>query len=1096
MKNIGKFQKFKVPENPLQLESKENGMFPTKSWKHEKLRKYYQRIWNQIDEATVLEDKGRNQTFWNSYIRNTSDPDAIKASKQSLKTAVAFKILQLADGEIDQEIDEKFVEEFINWMLGKSKYNLDESTTPWGSRRLVGPDINAYLHAFVEKKMEFIKHLTITRAFIPQNLNQAWNYFKYCVCKKEPNHAAYLPQFNYWTDPGFRNPNNNSYNQLHDKTTGLKYSQRALMDGNGVVNGVVRDGAPGAGDPGSDAIVRENDDYIFDPAECDAVNQIPSLPQVLVPGELPATSTDTGQIAAGDGEPTDQTDTDNFEDDDYELPLQRPPRPGKVKPDKGKEEELEEGMGTGSSSTATLTELLAQDFPDFIALKPQDQEAIKNATQTAVEVAQETHEFNDIMGDVQRIAEEGYMISTNDAFGTRTGYYQDLADDLGTESQHLLDIINSQSRSLQNLKKLSESAKNDVQIAKTSLENITSQTDELLKTIKLNEEGEMFIGDWDAVSSLTKNSQQQRETNMSKLLEARESLKNFVKNSVEEINQLSDVTFKALKQVEMADAVNGHRLVLAATELHGLLSSYSAVFKEIMRLSPLYDKKFEPLDSPELQEKTSKTIKTIEQVLTSRLRATGLLQKHKKLVERGQSSLEKEDLLDVTLNYPSEMWNEYVKAQAKEMAATHGEEEADVYQRMLEEVSTVEIFPVHLLQNLSVEKLESIWEWEAVMGRMGLSISDFYKRIAITPGNLKAGLANVKMLKGLQMLGEVDIGDLVGYVDPSDVEESRKFLDYDAEKKARVATLEALKKLYQTFLTPNSRSTSETSMLVTQENQKIFEDVSNALIYNLGLSAASHSLGVQTELNPKHYEILKEAGISGKNYNTKITEAVHRRKAVYDTLAMMNGNAANELNYYRENYGYTGQFDARILPVPEMYSRRLYEKNPVPTEEGTKAAELKAQRAAEKKRREEEKELHKQTMGAMGLGEELKKRRETMVEEEEEEDPVTIYDEEMTIKIPGKLLKPRPFNPYEPDENTDPDKMLGWFKDTNAGWSHMATLKGFVRQYEHFAEKSERWRIAIANAKDQIGEIEHAEAAEKAERRKKKRKESPKSVSF
>src|SRR6188768_1713755 len=115
MNNLGKFTKFKPPASPLEAEGKEQGMFPTKSYKNEKLRKYYQKMWRQLDNVDL--NNGRTQQrneFWSPYfLNNNSDQD--KASAQALKTAVAFKILQLADGEIDQEIDEKFVEEFINW---------------------------------------------------------------------------------------------------------------------------------------------------------------------------------------------------------------------------------------------------------------------------------------------------------------------------------------------------------------------------------------------------------------------------------------------------------------------------------------------------------------------------------------------------------------------------------------------------------------------------------------------------------------------------------------------------------------------------------------------------------------------------------------------------------------------------------------------------------------------------------------------------------------------------------------------------------------------------------------------------------------------
>jgi len=281
LSNLGRFEKWKVPENPLNLEKDETGMFPTKSWKNEKLKKYYLKLWKSVEQSEQNGEQFWNGDLWRDLPANGN---SVIQGKLALKTALAFKILQLTDGEIDQQIDEKFVEEFINWMLGKSKYNLDKETTPWGTRRLVGKDINAYLHLFVDKKIEFIKQLTIKKAFIPQNLADAWDYFKYICCKKEPNHASYLPYFNWWTDPNFRDPNSAEYRQLRDPITGIPYSSRALLAGNGVEDGVIRDSAPGAGDPGSDGIVRPDDQAVFDPAPCDGIEvgarNLPGLPDV------------------------------------------------------------------------------------------------------------------------------------------------------------------------------------------------------------------------------------------------------------------------------------------------------------------------------------------------------------------------------------------------------------------------------------------------------------------------------------------------------------------------------------------------------------------------------------------------------------------------------------------------------------------------------------------------------------------------------------------------------------------------------------------------------------------------------------------------
>lgn len=259
-----RWKKWEVPKNPLELEKEEQGMFPTKNWKNEKLKKFYQKVWKSIDDPSFR--TGFWEGFFNKAAANSPDGYSDQQNKLALKTAVAFKCMQLTDGEIDGQIDEKFVEEFINWMLGKSKYNWDKETTPWGTRRLVGKDINAYLHLFVEKKIEFIKQLTIKKAFIPQNLQEAWDYFKYICCRKEPNHAYFLPAMNYWTDPTFLPGGKNE--NMKDPITGIPYGRRALIAGPGVRDGVVRDDAPGGGDPGGSAIVLPDDEAVFDPGAC------------------------------------------------------------------------------------------------------------------------------------------------------------------------------------------------------------------------------------------------------------------------------------------------------------------------------------------------------------------------------------------------------------------------------------------------------------------------------------------------------------------------------------------------------------------------------------------------------------------------------------------------------------------------------------------------------------------------------------------------------------------------------------------------------------------------------------------------------------
>lgn len=124
------------------------------------------------------------------------------AEKQAIFNAYAIKQAQIKDELCDKTVNKAFVQEFNNWVLGKSKLN-DKNLTPWGYQRLTGKEINAYLHSFVDKKVEYQRKLARLKLFPPQTIGEAWLYFKYIVCKKEPLDEDYLSDFNYWTNPYF-----------------------------------------------------------------------------------------------------------------------------------------------------------------------------------------------------------------------------------------------------------------------------------------------------------------------------------------------------------------------------------------------------------------------------------------------------------------------------------------------------------------------------------------------------------------------------------------------------------------------------------------------------------------------------------------------------------------------------------------------------------------------------------------------------------------------------------------------------------------------------------------------------------------------------
>lgn len=180
MKNIG-YKKYRPPADPLVQESKLQDMVPLPGWAARK---------KQDALGGALRDE---------LARAANDAQ----QQQAIKNAYAIKASQIKEEFIDRQVDKSFVEEFHNWILGKSKLNTEENNTPWGAQRLTGKSINAYLHSFVDSKMDFQTKLAKLKLFPPQTIGEAWLYYKYIVCKKEPLDEDYLSDFNYWTNPAY-----------------------------------------------------------------------------------------------------------------------------------------------------------------------------------------------------------------------------------------------------------------------------------------------------------------------------------------------------------------------------------------------------------------------------------------------------------------------------------------------------------------------------------------------------------------------------------------------------------------------------------------------------------------------------------------------------------------------------------------------------------------------------------------------------------------------------------------------------------------------------------------------------------------------------
>lgn len=97
--------------------------------------------------------------------------------------------------------------------MGRSPYNQDRDKTPWGELPLIGSSIKEYIKTFATEKMKLNVQMTKLRMLPPQDIFQAWLYYKYIVREAAPNPEDYfLEQYNWWTSqptpPQAMDPNN------------------------------------------------------------------------------------------------------------------------------------------------------------------------------------------------------------------------------------------------------------------------------------------------------------------------------------------------------------------------------------------------------------------------------------------------------------------------------------------------------------------------------------------------------------------------------------------------------------------------------------------------------------------------------------------------------------------------------------------------------------------------------------------------------------------------------------------------------------------------------------------------------------------------
>jgi hypothetical protein len=166
--------KFEPPKDPIELENAK-------------------REWEipHSDKLAYIEKKFREK-----YLAIDNDGTMRQEDKQAIKNAMQVYLQQMQLEAWDSEANECYIKEFRDFLQGKSKYNTPQykHLVPWTNHALVGKDIDAYIDAVIDKKLEF--DMKIAKMFntkmAPRTLQDAWLYFIFIVKQKKPPTDLFL----------------------------------------------------------------------------------------------------------------------------------------------------------------------------------------------------------------------------------------------------------------------------------------------------------------------------------------------------------------------------------------------------------------------------------------------------------------------------------------------------------------------------------------------------------------------------------------------------------------------------------------------------------------------------------------------------------------------------------------------------------------------------------------------------------------------------------------------------------------------------------------------------------------------------------------
>lgn len=195
--NKTSFMKFGAPTAPIFLEKPTGRMEPQPALK-----------------TAIVTNKLR-------LMINKLEREGMNNENTAKMMAIGTKLVQLETDSFDSEVNKEFGIDFILWLQGKSYYNTLPEKTPWLTKPLYkSPSVKAYIDQFADQKTKLNIKMTKLRMLPPQDIYEAWLYYKYIVREKEANpEDFFLESFNEWTSQPYDPPSGGipkNYNVLKD----------------------------------------------------------------------------------------------------------------------------------------------------------------------------------------------------------------------------------------------------------------------------------------------------------------------------------------------------------------------------------------------------------------------------------------------------------------------------------------------------------------------------------------------------------------------------------------------------------------------------------------------------------------------------------------------------------------------------------------------------------------------------------------------------------------------------------------------------------------------------------------------------------------